>query len=333
MKFPKSLHPEGWLEQLEGGTPREAGPAHSPRLKPRAGQPGPGAKVGRDTPLFDAPAPEPARAASLPGQPSAGAMPGAAATPRDGISPWWVGAGAGLALVALAVSMSRNLSSVDLPGARPTLTAQAQPEVNKSTSVEDTVLAAAPAAAGLTRGGDVAPPSPAVAPAAPPAQAVAAAPQAKGAKRLAATVAEPPAAPAPQVAKTAKTAEPTGERTEALAAATLPLAMPLESARPESPVSEDSPPARPPQVLAEAEDSGITAQVREALSADAVLASAPIAVSTAHGVVRLEGFVPDAQARERATVVAAATSGVKAVDNRLVLPPVASLGGGHPSGA
>jgi hypothetical protein len=72
-------------------------------------------------------------------------------------------------------------------------------------------------------------------------------------------------------------------------------------------------------------DTGITVQVRQALAADMTLAAVPIAVSTEHGVVKLEGQAPDAQARDRATVVAANTSGVKGVDNRLTLPPVASL--------
>ena len=73
------------------------------------------------------------------------------------------------------------------------------------------------------------------------------------------------------------------------------------------------------------EDSGITVKVKMALSADAQLSAAPIVVSTDHGVVKLEGQAPDAQAREHATVIAANTVGVKAVDNRLTLPPVASL--------
>ncbi|NCT83799.1 MAG: BON domain-containing protein, partial [Comamonadaceae bacterium] len=106
-----------------------------------------------------------------------------------------------------------------------------------------------------------------------------------------------------------------------------PLAPPVvtpEQAPPQAapvvpPVAQQTPPAAP-----DAEDGGITVQVRLALAADATLAAVPIAVSTEHGVVRLEGQAPDAQVRERATLVAAATTGVKAVDNRLTLPPLAA---------
>ena len=66
-------------------------------------------------------------------------------------------------------------------------------------------------------------------------------------------------------------------------------------------------------------------KVRSALAADTTLAAVPIAVSTDHGVVKLEGQAPDAQTRERATVVAAGTTGVKGVDNRLTLRPPAVL--------
>ena len=77
--------------------------------------------------------------------------------------------------------------------------------------------------------------------------------------------------------------------------------------------------AQPAPDPAVADDAGVTVKVRTALATDAVLSAAPIAVSTDHGVVKLEGQVPDTQARERATVVAAATAGVKAVDNRLIV--------------
>jgi len=41
-------------------------------------------------------------------------------------------------------------------------------------------------------------------------------------------------------------------------------------------------------------------------------------------VVRLEGQAPDATTREHAAVVAASAAGVRAVDNRLTLPPAAA---------
>jgi osmotically-inducible protein OsmY len=66
--------------------------------------------------------------------------------------------------------------------------------------------------------------------------------------------------------------------------------------------------------------------VRLALSADSTLAAVPIAVTTDQGVVKLEGQAPDAPTRERATVVAASAAGVKAVDNRLTLPPATVVG-------
>jgi hypothetical protein len=83
--------------------------------------------------------------------------------------------------------------------------------------------------------------------------------------------------------------------------------------------------AQPTPAAPSPEDAGITQQVRVALASEATLAGLPIAVSTDHGVVKLEGQAPDTQARERATVVAAGTSGVKAVDNRLTVPPVTTV--------
>jgi hypothetical protein len=80
-------------------------------------------------------------------------------------------------------------------------------------------------------------------------------------------------------------------------------------------------PAAPEPAVPQADDSGISAKVRGALAADSTLAGVPIAVSTDHGVVKLEGQAPDAPTRERATVVASSAPGVKAVDNRLTLPP------------
>lgn len=99
---------------------------------------------------------------------------------------------------------------------------------------------------------------------------------------------------------------------------------PVATAPVTPPVVAQQAPA-PAPVTPDPADTSITVQVRQALAADATLAAVPIAVSTDHGVVKLEGQAPDAQARERATVVAANTTGVKAVDNRLTLPPVASL--------
>jgi hypothetical protein len=75
-------------------------------------------------------------------------------------------------------------------------------------------------------------------------------------------------------------------------------------------------------------DAGITAAVKTALAADPTLSALRIAVSTHAGVVRLEGPAPDARARDRAQVLAAAPAGVVSVENRLVLPPERLEGGG-----
>lgn len=69
-------------------------------------------------------------------------------------------------------------------------------------------------------------------------------------------------------------------------------------------------------------DTGITAAVKTALAADPSLSALKVQVNTSGGVVRLDGPAPDAKARERAGVLAAAPDGVRQVDNRLVIPPV-----------
>lgn len=73
-------------------------------------------------------------------------------------------------------------------------------------------------------------------------------------------------------------------------------------------------------------DAGITLKVKTALAADPALSAARIDVDTVDGVVRLSGPAPDAQARERASVLAAAPEGVRRVDNQLSLPPTAQAG-------
>ena len=103
-----------------------------------------------------------------------------------------------------------------------------------------------------------------------------------------------------------------------------PATPPVATAPADSTAPVATSPGTPPLAQATqpvAEDSGITLKVRSALLADATLAAVPISVSTDHGVVKLEGQAPDAPTRERATVVASSALGVKAVDNRLTLPP------------
>jgi hyperosmotically inducible protein len=67
------------------------------------------------------------------------------------------------------------------------------------------------------------------------------------------------------------------------------------------------------------DDATITASVKTALAADPALSALRIDVTTRDGVVTLEGPAPNAQARERAQVLAAAPEGVVRVDNRLVV--------------
>lgn len=69
------------------------------------------------------------------------------------------------------------------------------------------------------------------------------------------------------------------------------------------------------------DDAGITAAVKTALAADPALSALKIAVDTTDGVVRLSGPAPDAVARERAGVLAAAPKGVRSVDNLLTVVP------------
>ena len=68
------------------------------------------------------------------------------------------------------------------------------------------------------------------------------------------------------------------------------------------------------------DDTGISAKVKAALAVDPALSASRIDVQTENGIVRLAGPAPDAAAKERATVLAAAPQGVRAVDNRLTLP-------------
>lgn len=67
------------------------------------------------------------------------------------------------------------------------------------------------------------------------------------------------------------------------------------------------------------DDAGITAAVKAALAADPALSALKINVDTSNGVVRLTGPAPDTQARDRASVLAAAPKGVRSVDNLLKL--------------
>ncbi len=295
MKFPKSVHPEGWLDHIEKGrepTLASARPAGAP-LKPRT--PRPSAKIRATDPLGWV-SPEPM------------AAPGAGPVRRSGHAmPWVVGVGAGAALIVLAASMSRQSPTPAAAELPPLVTGQVAPPADAASSPEDVLLAEAPAAAGAV--------------AAEPAPQVAA---------VSKPVETPKPVVAPKVEAPAPVARTLMPLPETLALAEPPPALQPEPA-PATPVV--TPPSAEPLVLAQQtnpvtppaavpEDTGITIKVREALASDSTLAVVPIAVSTDHGIVKLEGQAPDAQTKERATVVAAATSGVRGVDNRLTLPAV-----------
>ncbi|MCE4556740.1 BON domain-containing protein [Roseateles cellulosilyticus] len=82
------------------------------------------------------------------------------------------------------------------------------------------------------------------------------------------------------------------------------------------------------------DDAGISTKVKAALAVDPALSAARIDVTTQSGVVRLDGPAPNAAAKERASVLAAAPEGVRGVDNRLVLPqPEAAVAVAQPAPA
>lgn len=64
-------------------------------------------------------------------------------------------------------------------------------------------------------------------------------------------------------------------------------------------------------------DAAITTRVNAQLAADPALSAIKIDVDTSNGRVRLSGTAPDDQARDRATTMASAVTGVVSVDNQL----------------
>lgn len=68
-------------------------------------------------------------------------------------------------------------------------------------------------------------------------------------------------------------------------------------------------------------DTAITGAVKTQLAADADLKMLDISVETRSGRTVLQGKVPSAEARARATRIAAAVTGVSAVDNQLDIRP------------
>lgn len=401
MKFPKSVHAEGWDQQVYGSGNQIK--TNNPALSLKRGFKAGAKPVSLHTPLHgDAPAASasfttPVRpavtapaarppvvtanvAAAGPlhaaARPAAG-TPTSATPPRGSSLPWVVGAGVGVLLIGGAVVMSRSM-----PPSTPAVQEPSTPVVvgQVTPSPEDAQLQAAPPSAGTTAPiatlADAAPATPVDTPAAhatadeatavkaAPAETrsakATAAPATSGLPVWAATPAPRAEAPAPVVRTLTPPAEALAQASPPpvlrpapvmapppvlasvspqVAAPVTPPPAPAEAAS--AAVPPTAMPASPPVVAQQAPapapatpdpaDTGITVQVRQALASDATLAAVPIAVSTDHGVVKLEGQAPDAQARDRATVVAANTVGVKAVDNRLTLPPVASLDRGPAS--
>lgn len=377
MKFPKSIHAEGWDSHFSGdaSTVRTNNPAFNLKRGFKAGA----KPVSLHTPLPGAEPALGARPASAAYVPPPVAAPAAAPVARGSSLPWVVGAGVGVVLIGGAVMMSRPVPPAE-PSV-PVVVGQVTP------SPEDAQLQASPPSAGTVSpdaaGTTDAAGSAVAAEATPPARTDAVAAQTAPAPRdvtaptpapaevrvaKAPAVSGPPvwtATPAPKAESPAPVVRTLSPQPEVLAQASLPprpaaptapvtppvtppAATPLPqptapldsasavaSAAPVAPVPAVTAPAVPPVVAQQAPapapgtpdpvDTTITVQVRQALAADATLAAVPIAVSTDHGVVKLEGQAPDAQAKDRATVVAANTTGVKAVDNRLTLPPVALL--------
>jgi osmotically-inducible protein OsmY len=68
------------------------------------------------------------------------------------------------------------------------------------------------------------------------------------------------------------------------------------------------------------QDAAITASVNAEFAKDPRLSASRIDVDTVDGRVALRGSAPDAAARDRATTLAKAVSGVKSVDNLLEIP-------------
>jgi hyperosmotically inducible protein len=80
------------------------------------------------------------------------------------------------------------------------------------------------------------------------------------------------------------------------------------------------PPAGPDRTAGQVvDDAGITAKVKAALLAEKGVNGMSIDVDTSQGNVTLSGKVPDQSQVERATQVALAIDGVKAVDNKLIV--------------
>lgn len=394
MKFPKSMHAEGWADHID----TNAAPKRSNPLGPAGTRRGAGAKISASAPLN--PAMEPVsnvRMDALHVNPSVTAAPPMVAAPAPRVNPapaaprthaavlppedrrnqlsWMVPAAAGAVVIAGVAVWAMNRPHVEptTPPAIVTGSAEAPTQVaavtepppaadrDDSTAAQTPTPAAAPAATPEpAEPARLGPPVTTVKPAVEPrAVTVAQAPVPAPRPDLVVRANPRDTAPAPTpylqplpptTVAAAPAATPSTEAPTPVTPGNAPINLPPTAAGPAATPQAVQPavtpqPATPPVATAPAadstapvatspgtpplaqatqpvaEDSGITLKVRSALLADATLAAVPISVSTDHGVVKLEGQAPDAPTRERATVVASSALGVKAVDNRLTLPP------------
>jgi hyperosmotically inducible protein len=73
------------------------------------------------------------------------------------------------------------------------------------------------------------------------------------------------------------------------------------------------------QLQRAATDAALTAKIKSKMALDDTVKAIDIDIDTTNGIVTLNGFVPDAQARDRAVQLARETEGVVSVDDRLTI--------------
>ena len=69
------------------------------------------------------------------------------------------------------------------------------------------------------------------------------------------------------------------------------------------------------------DDSAITTAVKAKMTEDKTVSAAAISVETLNGIVQLSGFAKSAAEKSRADEIARKTSGVKGVDNDIIVKP------------
>lgn len=369
MKFPKSLHAEGWADHIDTAPRASTG---APK-KVGIGRPSmAGAKLSASELRMDTPQVTPSMSATPPVRPAVAPRVDVRPTAtrpdttlrRDSHTPWFVAAG-GAAVVVAGLGIWAMNRSFDAPSTPPDLvtgsaeaptqvaaiTPEPPPAEDRDVAATETPAATATATPEPTPAepARVGPPVTTVRPAAETV-AKASVPTARPDLVVRAdprsTQSQVPERTTPYLQPQAPvvSAAPAQETqplavTPTVTPGTAPIETPPAVIAPATPVQPIPPvvstsPGTAPLAQAPAqpspEDSGITVQVRTALASDATLVNVPISVSTDHGVVRLEGQVADAPTRERATVVAASATGVKAVDNRLTVAPAPQVVGQAP---